>query len=236
VIGVLYLVTGTKPVEAMQLVEAGPPRSGPGLGYISQPGSNPPRPTGWWAADNGCVMAGPTGVPIPNPKWSADGWLTWLESLVPVASRCLFVVLPDVVCDHRATLARSLPWAERIRELGFPVALACQNGAEDDPVLPWDAIDCAFIAGDDAFKIGPAGHRVARAAQAAGKWVHMGRVNSLRRLRVADWFGCDSADGTFLAHGPDKNLPQLLDWLDRIVAERDQGELWTGILREDAAS
>ncbi|MFK0156517.1 hypothetical protein ACIQVK_31150 [Streptomyces sp. NPDC090493] len=42
----------------------------------------------------------------------------------------------------------------------------------------------------------------------------MGRVNSRIRLGIAEWFGCDTADGTYLAYGPDKNLPKLLSWLD----------------------
>jgi hypothetical protein len=41
----------------------------------------------------------------------------------------------------------------------------------------------------------------------------MGRVNSRRRLRIAAQMGCHSADGTFLAFGPDRNLPHLLGWL-----------------------
>jgi len=32
-------------------------------------------------------------------------------------------------------------------------------------------------------------------------------------LARAASIGCDSVDGTFLAFGPDKNLPQLLRWL-----------------------
>jgi hypothetical protein len=43
----------------------------------------------------------------------------------------------------------------------------------------------------------------------------MGRVNSLRRLRLAARDGYDSVDGTFLAFGPDKNLPRLLAYLRR---------------------
>ena len=49
--------------------------------------------------------------------------------------------------------------------------------------------------------------------QADGRWCHMGRVNSLRRLRLAAQDGYDSVDGTFLAYGPDKNLPRLLTYL-----------------------
>ena len=50
-------------------------------------------------------------------------------------------------------------------------------------------------------------------AKARLKWVHMGRVNSLRRLRYASAIGCDSADGTYLRFGPDVNLPTLQGWL-----------------------
>ncbi|MET7951050.1 hypothetical protein [Micromonospora sp. NPDC005324] len=44
----------------------------------------------------------------------------------------------------------------------------------------------------------------------------MGRVNSLRRLRHATAIGCHSADGTYLAFGPDQNLPNLLSWLQTV--------------------
>ena len=47
-------------------------------------------------------------------------------------------------------------------------------------------------------------------------WVHMGRVNSARRLKIADEFGCDSADGNFLGCGPDKNLPRMMRWFDQL--------------------
>jgi hypothetical protein len=35
----------------------------------------------------------------------------------------------------------------------------------------------------------------------------------LKRLRYAASIGCHSVDGTFLAYGPDRNLPTLLRWL-----------------------
>jgi hypothetical protein len=35
----------------------------------------------------------------------------------------------------------------------------------------------------------------------------------LKRLRPAASIGCDSVDGTLLAYGPDRNLPELLGWL-----------------------
>jgi hypothetical protein len=41
----------------------------------------------------------------------------------------------------------------------------------------------------------------------------MGRVNSRRRLAYAATIGCDSVDGTHLAYGPDRRLPELIGWL-----------------------
>jgi hypothetical protein len=63
------------------------------------------------------------------------------------------------------------------------------------------------------WKIGATASAVTAEARARGKWVHMGRVNTRTRVLQAKRMGCHSADGTYLAHGPDKNLPNLLRWL-----------------------
>ena len=39
-----------------------------------------------------------------------------------------------------------------------------------------------------------------------GKWVHMGRVNSTRRIRYAASIGCDSVDGTKWVRWRDRYL------------------------------
>ncbi|MFJ6136430.1 hypothetical protein [Kitasatospora sp. NPDC092286] len=59
----------------------------------------------------------------------------------------------------------------------------------------------------------PLAEHLASQAHQLGKPIHIGRVNSRRRLGIADWFGCASADGTYLTYGPDQNLPRLLRWL-----------------------
>ncbi len=56
--------------------------------------------------------------------------------------------------------------------------------------------------------------------------VHCGRVNSLKRLRYAASIGCQSADGTFLAYGPDRNLPVLLGWLHTLHAPTPASTPW----------
>lgn len=129
--------------------------------------------------------------------------------------RITFAVVPDEPFDSVGTLALFRQLQPAVQEIGVPVAFAAQDGC-DVLGVPWDDLDVLFLAGSTEWKIGPIAERLAREARERGRWVHMGRVNSFRRLRIAEWFGCNSADGTFLAHGPDKNLPQLLRWLDRI--------------------
>lgn len=174
------------------------------IGQIATPASGNRLEAGrTWCADNG-VFAG---------KYPGDeAYLRWLADRQEHAVLCRFVVAPDVVGNAAATLALSAPMLPRIRALGYPVALVAQNGLEDLDV-PWDDFDVLFIGGDTAWKLGPAARALTSEARRLGKWVHMGRVNSRARLRYAISIGCNSADGTFLAFGPDQNLPQLLAWL-----------------------
>src|SRR5258706_10861219 len=80
-----------------------------------------------------------------------------------------------------------------------------QNGLEQLTV-PWDDFDVLF-GGDTAWKLGPEARELVAKARCRGKAAHLGRVNSQRRLQYAAAIGCDSSDGTFLAFGPDQNLP-----------------------------
>ncbi len=188
----LYLATAsTGPVrEAM--------RAGL-LGQMSQPNvGNRLEPGVKWAADNGCF----------NAKWSADRWQAWLT--VQPLTDCLFAVVPDVVADADATRKRWVEWSPTVRDLGFPTAYVLQNG---ETCPPWDDLDCLFVGGDDTYKLSTDAQAFTAEANRRGKWTHMGRVNSLRRLKLAIADGYDSVDGTFLAFGPDLNLPRLLRYL-----------------------
>jgi len=171
-----------------------------------------------WCADNGCFGKGYPGD---------EAWFAWLQSYTAEErSRCLFAVAPDVVGDAWRSHLRSYPWLAKVRKLGYRVAYVAQNGAELHPV-PWHDFDVFFIGGDTEWKLGPAARELVAEAKRLGKWVHMGRVNSERRLKYADAIGCDSADGTFLAFGPDQNLPRMAAWIRGV---NDQGtlelELW----------
>ena len=172
------------------------------LGYIDSPAQGNHRPPGvTWCADNGAFSS----------RFNEEAWWRFLVANAADAGSCRFAVAPDVVGDAAATLTRSRPWLSRIRALGYPVALAAQDGFDPGEV-PWDEIDCLFIGGSTAWKLGPEARAAIAESKRRGKWVHMGRVNSQRRWRYAHAIGCDSVDGTFLTFGPTVNLPRLLSW------------------------
>lgn len=184
------------------------------IGMIATPAQGNAIPdSATWCSDNGCFGNGYPGD---------DGYLGYLAGHSARLARCAFAVAPDIPFDMTASLARSRPMLARIRSAGYPVALAAQNGAEH-MTLPFDEFDVLFLGGDTDWKLGPHARRLTAEARTCGKHVHMGRVNSLKRLRYADAIGCHSADGTFLAFGPDKNLPELLSWLRAV---NDQRALW----------
>ena len=178
------------------------------LSMIATPAQGNPVPEGVeWCADNGCFGKGYPG----DAKW-----LAWLASYSDEQiSRCRFATAPDVVGDAAATLERSLPFLPKIRALGYPAAFVAQDGIEDTRI-PWAEFDALFIGGSTEFKLGHQAWRAAVNAKARGKWVHMGRVNSQKRLEYAAAIGCDSADGTYLTFGPDVNLPNVLAWLRKV--------------------
>lgn len=190
----------------------------------------------WYAADNGCY-----GGKFPGAdRWL--GWLTGLvvgrehRCLFAVAPDEFCPPLKDQM--GAVSLRRSLPFLADIRALGVPVALVAQNGLTPD-MVPWADIDWIFLGGcrwcpacgwwpdftnvlgdtcpdcggpTPEWKESNAAHALAMAARERGKRVHMGRVNSRRRRTLAGVMGCDTVDGTFLAFGPDVNLPRLLRW------------------------
>ncbi len=182
------------------------------IGMVATPGQRQAIPDrAYWAADNGCFGTGYPGDP---------GWLAWLDefSTLDERSRCMFATAPDVVGDAAATLDRSRPHLPTIRSLGFPAALVAQDGLED-LVVPWETFDVLFIGGSTDWKLGPAARSLVLDARRRGIPVHMGRVNSLRRLRYADTIGCSSADGTYFAFTSDAGLDDVERWIRELQSQ-----------------
>jgi hypothetical protein len=160
-----------------------------------------------WAADNGCFN---------HPNRAPLDLLSWLETLPK--KDALFFPAPDVVGNAKLTLERSLPVLSQIRKLGFKAAFVCQNGVEET-VIPWDEFDCLFIGGDTTFKLSEQSRQLVVEAKQRSKWVHMGRVNSYRRIRLANSWGCDSADGTYLRFTGPSGVEKILGWFKKLKEE-----------------
>ncbi len=143
------------------------------------------------------------GYDIGMAFLDADPYLDWLDQRP--RDRCLYAVSPDAYPDAVESQRRGLEFAPIIRDMGFPAAVVAQDHAETLP-WPWDDLDVLFIGGErranprDEWKIGPEAERLVHAARNAGKWVHMGRVNSIWRMERAREMGCNSADGTFVKY------------------------------------
>lgn len=156
-----------------------------------------------WGCDNDCYK-----------RLNRERYIKMLKQ-VAGQPRLLWVAAPDVVADAAATLARFRIWRPALEYHKLPIAFVAQDGQEDRSV-PWDAIGCLFIGGSTTWKEGPHAARLIREAHDRGKWVHVGRVNTLRRYWWLSSLPVDSIDGTCFSKWPDKFIPWMLRRFDGI--------------------
>jgi len=109
---------------------------------------------------------------------------------------CDWIVMPDVVGDAASTSALFDHWVQRL-DLTDKRAYVLQDGATLG-LVPWNQIECLFVGGTDSFRDSTRCWELVLEAKSQGKIIHIGRVNTPRRIvywdRVADSF-----DGSGLA-------------------------------------
>ncbi len=127
-----------------------------------------------------------------------------------------WIVCPDVVGRPAETLQEFERWQPEVAATG-PVAFVSQDG-QDTLEVPWDRFACFFIGGSTEWKLSHANADLTAEAKRRGKWVHMGRVNSRKRMELANEIGCDSIDGTSVSMFGDTHLPRFLRQLQAIEA------------------
>jgi hypothetical protein len=163
-----------------------------------------------YAIDNGAW-----GAYCRREPWESAGFLRLVTALGADAD---FVVLPDVVGDGPRSLAVSLAWLPELRPLAPRFLLPVQDGVDPDAVRaqigPTVGI---FVGGTTVWKLAtlPLWAAVARVA---GCYLHVARVNTVRRIRRCQCAGADSFDGTSVTRYA-INLPRL----DTALR---QGSLW----------
>lgn len=199
----------------------------------------------FYGVDNGCYSG--------KGNFDEAKFYSLLERLKAdgQAHKALFAVAPDEFDpvagkgDWKATLERSAPHLPRIRAAGFPAAIVLQDGATADTV-PWDDIDVLFVGGSTEFKTATDKNggidrefvKIVREAKKRNIPIHFGRVNSAERLELTHYgLNAASMDGTYLAFGPDKNLPKLQDWLKpwgKFPAKRSGDTGPAGLTKQEA--
>lgn len=151
-----------------------------------------------WAADNDAYHG-----------FKDKAYEMMLDDLEGVPA-CLFVTCPDVVADAAGTFQAFRRWVNDIQGRGFPLGYVAQDNASVAD-LPWSDLSAVFVGGSTEWKLSDDAHRIVDEAKTRGKWVHMGRVNSARRLKVAKSWEVDSIDGTELSWFTDTKLPARIE-------------------------
>lgn len=172
--------TGTrKNLEALRLH---------GWRILLTPANPKPRPDLRYGIDNGAWGAHQLGIDFQ------------VEPFLRLVDRCGldadFVVLPDIVAGGMASLALSISWIRRLA--GMRLLLPVQDGMHSPAVV--DVLDQhrhigIFVGGSTQYKLQEMRHWGAVAASME-RWCHIGRVNTVRRIRLCAEAGASSFDGT----------------------------------------
>lgn len=157
-----------------------------------------------WIADNGCF----------TESWREGEWLSWLDGMMDYRLHCIMATAPDAVGDAVTTLERFTHYASVLRVAGWQVGLVAQDGLES---LSWPIdYDALFIGGSTEWKLSDAADYCIRKAKQNGRWVHVGRVNSRKRIRHFQLIGVDSCDGTTMCYEPTAGFR----FLDNVLAQK----------------
>jgi hypothetical protein len=141
---------------------------------------------------------------------------------------CQFVTAPDVVGDHEETLGLWKLWHPIIRNHGLLPAFVCQDGCCEFDV-PWGdfravgestwpelAQAAIFIGGTNRYKFSEEACLIVRRALRLQMWVHVGRVNSVKRLLFCLALGVSSVDGSSFSRFGETHIP----WALRIMNQQ----------------
>lgn len=177
------------------------------IGYASRTGTRANlarlRDAGWRLIISPTEKREPNGFlyGLENGAWSAHcqnrpfDEVRFLEAVERLGKGADWIVIPDIVAGGMKSLDFSLRWHNRLTGIA-PLLLAVQDGMDvsivGELVGPQLGI---FVGGSTEFKLATLAQWGALAA-AKGCWLHIGRVNTMRRLYLCAAAGADSFDGT----------------------------------------
>lgn len=176
----------------------------PKVGRLLTPGRNWHTPHCRYACDNGVYAAYQK-----KRYWDEDMEVDYFRMLdkLPKEKPPLFVILPDVVADWNATLALAQIYLPLLRDRGLPSAIALQDGCDFQEAMRLNT-EAIFVGGSTEWKLANIENAV-RYFKPVGRWVHIGRVNTAKRLSLCLRAGVDSCDGTGLNKHFDRMIQPL---------------------------
>jgi len=141
-----------------------------------------------YSLDNGAWTAHQQGT-----EFDTDAFMRAVDKVGEFAE---WIVLPDIVMGGQRSLDLSLSWLEKLEGLPSRLLIAVQNGIEVGDVRSYlNPSVGIFVGGDTAWKeqTTPTWGSLARRRNC---YLHVGRVNSQRRIGICAAAGADSFDGT----------------------------------------
>jgi hypothetical protein len=124
-------------------------------------------------------------------KFDRDKFLRLLDKIAPHKDRCLFINPPDVVGNAIQTTNLYHEWYTEIKGRELPISYILQDGCVGIPDLKPNAL---FVGGSTEFKLSQWVLKLLQVVK-SDYWIHIGRVNTLRRL-LHFRYVADSFDGT----------------------------------------
>jgi hypothetical protein len=151
-----------------------------------------------YAIDNGVYAYYKKGVPF-NEK-------AFFRLLERYADGADWIVIPDAVGDWEKTIGLFMIWVSKLFKYHKPLMIVAQDGCELNDFREIRGV-CAnghkmikggigiFVGGSDDFKLSQGGN-IVQICKEFGTWCHIGRVNSIDRIRICDSWGATSFDGS----------------------------------------
>lgn len=141
-----------------------------------------------YAIDNGAWTAHQTGEPFDAKAFG--------DVCGKLAAHADWIVVPDIVAGGNRSLEFSKSWLPRVLSYGRPVLIAVQDGLDGYDVGTMLGPNVGiFIGGSTEWKLRTMPHW-GRVARDRGCYLHVGRVNTVRRISFCAGIGADSFDGT----------------------------------------
>lgn len=174
-----------------------------GWGLLITPGSSVKRPAPGmpYVLDNGAWSAHTLGIP-----WDADAFRELVKEWGAGAD---WVAAPDIVCGGMASLKRSLSWMPWLLPRCRRVVIPVQDGMKADDLAPHVGADVGiFVGGSTEWKESSTLAEWGPLSSSTGCWLHVARVNSVRRIAICKDAGAHSIDGSSVSRFR-KTLPKL---------------------------